>query len=154
MGISQLDCATKCGLSLAAIQKIESGHGNPSLKSLLRLVETLGVELSWKTKSVPWDTLIEFGLPLTEVGNSKKSKPPRPEHFAEVFRYACSEKVLESRHEEALQATVLAIESHYYNFFFKELKWHPGVQRLSKKAVTGRVVKLRRIALAGLSGYL
>jgi transcriptional regulator with XRE-family HTH domain len=50
LGLTQQDLADYTGLSLRIIKNIESGKGNPSLKTLTKIADILGVELILKIK--------------------------------------------------------------------------------------------------------
>ena len=43
--ITQKELSTRTGIAQADISKLESGNGNPSIKTLIRLAEGLGKEL-------------------------------------------------------------------------------------------------------------
>ena len=45
LGISQLDLAEMAGVSLATIKDIERGKGNPSLNTIRKILEVLGMEM-------------------------------------------------------------------------------------------------------------
>ncbi|MEI6950802.1 helix-turn-helix transcriptional regulator [Paraflavisolibacter sp. H34] len=46
LGLQQQDLAEMGGLTAKTLYLVESGRGNPSLQTLLRLLEVLGLELS------------------------------------------------------------------------------------------------------------
>lgn len=48
LGVSQADLARLSGLSLHGLSDIETGKGNPTLGSLLKLVEALGLQILLK----------------------------------------------------------------------------------------------------------
>lgn len=50
LGLTQQDLADYTELSLRIIKNIESGKGNPSLKTLTKIADILGVELILKIK--------------------------------------------------------------------------------------------------------
>lgn len=52
LGLTQQDLADYTGLSLRIIKSIETGKGNPSVSTLLKIAETLGLELQLKVKEV------------------------------------------------------------------------------------------------------
>ena len=52
MGISQLDLAEMAGVSLATIKDIERGAGNPSMKTVTRILEVLGLEMLFRIRSI------------------------------------------------------------------------------------------------------
>lgn len=50
LGISQIDLAEMAGISLATIKDIERGVGNPSMKTLTRILEVLGLEMEFRIR--------------------------------------------------------------------------------------------------------
>lgn len=50
LGLTQQDLADYTGLSLRIIKSIESGKGNPSIGTLGKIVEVLGLEIEMKVK--------------------------------------------------------------------------------------------------------
>ena len=50
LGLTQQDLADYSGLSLRIIKSVESEQGNPSLKTLEKIAEVLGLELIMKVK--------------------------------------------------------------------------------------------------------
>ena len=52
LGISQLDLAEMAGVSLATVKDIERGAGNPSMKTVKRILEVLGMEMEFHIRKV------------------------------------------------------------------------------------------------------
>lgn len=50
LGLTQQDLADYTGLSLRIIKSIESGKGNPSIGTLGKIAEVLGLEIEMKVK--------------------------------------------------------------------------------------------------------
>ena len=50
LGISQQDLAEMAGLGVATIKDIERGKGNPSLSTVARILDVLGMELVFKVR--------------------------------------------------------------------------------------------------------
>lgn len=50
LGISQLDLAEMAGISLATVKDIERGAGNPSMKTVTRIMEVLGLEIQFRIR--------------------------------------------------------------------------------------------------------
>ncbi len=50
LGISQQDLAEMSGISLATIKDIERGQGNPSLKTAKKILDILGMEISFNVR--------------------------------------------------------------------------------------------------------
>lgn len=57
LGLTQQDLAYYSGLSLRIIKSVESEKGNPSLNTLEKIAEVLGLELIMKVKILneSWD---------------------------------------------------------------------------------------------------
>ena len=52
LGLTQQDLSDYTGLSLRIIKSIESEKGNPSLKTLAKIAEILGLELIMRVKII------------------------------------------------------------------------------------------------------
>lgn len=52
LGISQLDLAEMAGVSLATIKDIERGAGNPSIKTVTKILEVLGLEMQFRIRTI------------------------------------------------------------------------------------------------------
>ncbi|MFV0291345.1 MAG: helix-turn-helix transcriptional regulator [Mangrovibacterium sp.] len=52
LGLTQQDLADYAGLSLRIIKSIELGKGNPSMSTLIKIAEVLGLELELKIKKL------------------------------------------------------------------------------------------------------
>lgn len=50
LGLTQQELADYTGLSLRIIKSIESGKGNPSIGTLSKIAEVLGLEIEMKVK--------------------------------------------------------------------------------------------------------
>ena len=50
LSISQLDLAEMAGIGLATIKDIERGKGNPSMATVSRIMEVLGMEIIFKVR--------------------------------------------------------------------------------------------------------
>lgn len=50
LGISQLDLAEMAGISIATVKDIERGAGNPSLKTIEKILEVLGLEMQFRIR--------------------------------------------------------------------------------------------------------
>lgn len=48
LSISQLDLAEMAGIGLATIKDIERGKGNPSMATVSKIMEVLGMEIVFK----------------------------------------------------------------------------------------------------------
>lgn len=52
LGLTQQDLADYSGLSLRIIKSIETGKGNPSIGTLTKITDILGLELIMKVREV------------------------------------------------------------------------------------------------------
>lgn len=52
LGISQVDLAEMADISLATVKDIERGAGNPSLKTVSRILEVLGLEMKFHIRTI------------------------------------------------------------------------------------------------------
>lgn len=52
LGLTQQDLADYTGLSLRIIKSIEAGKGNPSMSTLTKIAEVLGLEIILKVREV------------------------------------------------------------------------------------------------------
>ena len=52
LGLTQQDLADYTGLSLRIIKSIEAGKGNPSMGTLTKIAEVLGLEITMKVKEM------------------------------------------------------------------------------------------------------
>ena len=52
LGISQIDLAEMAGISLATVKDIERGAGNPSMKTVTRILEVLGMEIEFRIRRI------------------------------------------------------------------------------------------------------
>lgn len=50
LAISQLDLAEMAGIGLATIKDIERGKGNPSMGTVSKIMEVLGMEIEFKVR--------------------------------------------------------------------------------------------------------
>ena len=49
LGVSQADLARLSGLSLHGLSNIETGKGNPTMETLLKVLQVLGLQILLKT---------------------------------------------------------------------------------------------------------
>ena len=52
LNITQIDLAEMSGVSLATIKDIERGVGNPSMKTVIRILEVLGMEMDFHIRNI------------------------------------------------------------------------------------------------------
>lgn len=51
LNITQIDLAEMSGISLATVKDIERGAGNPSMKTVTRILEVLGMEMDFHIRN-------------------------------------------------------------------------------------------------------
>ena len=51
LGISQQDLAEFAGVGIATVKDLERGKGNPSLQTLQKLMEVLGLEMTLRVRN-------------------------------------------------------------------------------------------------------
>ena len=151
-GMSQQALAASAQVSLPTIQKIESGFANLTIDVLDRILKAFGYELKMVSKDIDIDELVSLGLPLI----SKKHKQYESSFDMlkkNVLGLIPVYKTLDNRTQEALQSLILALSLHYPQLykthFAKSIvdKWKP-------QKITGRHIKLYRIAKVRLAEYL
>ncbi len=52
LGLTQQDLSDYTGLSVRFIKSIEAGRGNPSIETLSKITEVLGLEIIMKVKEI------------------------------------------------------------------------------------------------------
>ena len=52
LGISQQDLAEIAEVSLATVKDIERGQGNPSLRTVQKILDVLGMEINYQVRKV------------------------------------------------------------------------------------------------------
>lgn len=152
LGFSQAQLAQLARVSLPTIHNIESGRSNPCYAVLSQVLETLGLALQFSPRPADWDYLAACGVPLTSKGSRE---PPLAKRFAAELTYALAEAIagtLDERSRLALTATLIALRDHYPSTFSRFSK-SPYLKQLLK-VTDPRLLKLRRLALSGLSRFL
>ncbi len=156
LGLTQVELAAQAQIALPTLQQLEAGASNPSLDTLEKLGQVLGFAVVLQPKSCDWSRLIELGLPLMDsVNRSKRSSLLSKEELIYELRRALTEVEVcdDDRKREAVCALILALSTHYPTFYRR----HFGKNRHANvfaQIRSGRVIKLRRLALAKISEYL
>jgi transcriptional regulator with XRE-family HTH domain len=150
LGLSQAALSHEAGVSIPTIQSIEAGKANPSLETLAALAKCLGLVLELQPESPSWQGLIACGLPLS-AADDVAVKPSLQSLKQELRRVV--HQSLSQRESEAVAALLWAIEDHYPKLFAADFDGE-AFTRFRKAPRVGRLVKLRRHALAVLSEYL
>ncbi len=52
LNISQIDLAEIAGVSLATVKDIERGKGNPSMSTIKKIIDVLGIEIEYRVRQV------------------------------------------------------------------------------------------------------
>jgi transcriptional regulator with XRE-family HTH domain len=155
LGLTQMELAHHSRVSLPTIQNIEANKGNPSLQTLEQLLHALGMKLEIKVATADWDLLAACGVPL--FSESKRQHFVSREVLIHNLKKACLELSMGTadaeRKREAIRATLLALKMHYPSIYAKECGGRL-FQKTFPKEISGRIIKLRRIALAHISEYL
>ena len=164
LGMSQMVLAQKAGVSLPTIQNIESGNANPSLEVLGAVLEILGLQVTIQrlaTSDESWYKLAQIGVPIVPLEKKIGRKLALSEEillkeFSASLPGFLNENAWSEREREAFAASLLAIKQHYPKTArklekqFKKL----NIDGLIKQFSLGRLIKLRRIALARFAKYL
>jgi transcriptional regulator with XRE-family HTH domain len=155
LGLTQQECAHRARISLATLQNLEAGKGNPCLSVLSTLCPALTLELEIRPETVHWEVLAALGAPLLETAPLAPPSPkPSPERLIQELPAACADGARTPRQTEALQGLLLALQLHYPQFFARHLGRIPAVTALTPRVWTGRQIQLKRLALATLGSYL
>jgi transcriptional regulator with XRE-family HTH domain len=156
--MSQVTLAQRSGLSLPSIQNIETGKSNPALETIEQVLSAVGYRWRPTIKSADWDLLAACGAPLTSHASGKPTHVSR-DILLRTLPRAClelaqSEKVSDrERKREALQALILALQTHFPSVYSK-IENAPVVRQMTRVPITGRIIKLRRQAISRLAEYL
>ncbi|MBI1860440.1 MAG: helix-turn-helix transcriptional regulator [Deltaproteobacteria bacterium] len=153
-GLSQVQLAALSGVSLPTIQNIEANKTNPTLEILEKLAAPLGLAIRLESVTPGWDLLAACGVPI--LSRDKNSGYPSAESLIRQLLLATRElsDEGETRKKEAIQATLLALRDYFPSFFSKYLSRSPLIQKQIPTDLSGRVIRLRRIAIENLSRYL
>lgn len=150
LGLTQADVSRLSRVSLPLIQKLEYEEANPSWKTLEKIGNVLGFDITLSPKKADWNLLISAGVPLHgyKEFNGKITLPALVMHV----KNAWGQDNLDPRHREAIAAFVLAIKRHYpsvWRRYFHSIDYDdiPDVQ-------AGRLLKLSEMALDKLARIL
>jgi hypothetical protein len=109
------------------------------------------------SKLADWDMLALLGAPL--LAKSQSTAMPSGDLLIGQVQLASREFNEKPRTEEsarkleALQALLIAVQSHFPRFFRERLD-SPEIRQLFPEEMTGRLIRLRRQALARICEYL
>ncbi|MFN7685407.1 MAG: helix-turn-helix domain-containing protein, partial [Oligoflexia bacterium] len=166
LGWSQQRLAEQSGLSLPAIQILESGRGNPAWSTVVAVAGALGLEVGISVRPPEAHELVRIGAPLSGPGlraGSGRTLGGFQKWFELACRVAARASALGAgREREALAGLFMAVRDHYPSVFARLVR-APGVAGFTgslerefpaDSAGRGRMLKLRRLALQRISQWL
>jgi transcriptional regulator with XRE-family HTH domain len=154
LALTQTELSRLSGVSLPFIQNIESKRANPSIRTLEALFSSLGLKWKIGVSDPDWDYLAWCGVPLQASVSSPSHFTFDSGKFSRALKHAAfylSENNDFHREIDAIQATLIGIREHYPKFFNRHLK---QLEKWIPKIPNGRLIKLRRIAIAGIGRML
>lgn len=158
LGFTQVGLAQKSKISLQNIQLIESGRGNPSFDTLVKLFEALEIEITFSNKAFDWDLLISLGLPLS--AKKEMQIALNRDSLVHALSSACHDleqnpdQIDYDRKKLSVEAMLLSLNLHYTKFYASKIKSKPNVHGFYPKEITGHHIKLKRIILDRISKFL
>jgi transcriptional regulator with XRE-family HTH domain len=155
LGFTQMELATKSGISLPTIQNIEAGKANPSLDVLLKILSVLGLEIKVSAQPYQAERIIFLGVPLSSSQTRSYLKPTRDLLISEVTKWAhyFKENVFSEREALAVTSFLCAIKD-YWPTIYNEIECPIFEKQINASRYNGHLIKLRRMAIANLSIYL
>jgi transcriptional regulator with XRE-family HTH domain len=154
-GFSQQYLASKGGVSVSTLQKIEAGSVSPSIDTLESLFSALGLRLGYEPAPIDWDELAALGVPLTARTDKKTLKSQQKLIDSLLITLSAIDRnEQDCRESKALLATLWAIKLHYPSLYKKELGNKDFLKRWLDKPISGELIKLYRLALANIQEYL
>ena len=157
LGFSQVKLSHESRVSLPTIQNIEAHKANPTIDILEKLATALGIEL--KLEPIPFDIEIAtaLGVPLTNTTTPSKIiviNSTSLKYEARKWHHALKQNALNEREEIALISFLTALKDHYPTFYKNEILGPVFEKKIKENRSSGKLIKLRRIALGNLSKYL
>lgn len=160
LGLTQAQLGQISGISTPMVHLIEAGKGNPSVKTLTKALNVLGLNLEIKEVGANWDLLALCGVPISIIKNNNIT--PTSLLLISQLKVAINELNLKKdfidgetlRKRDALVAFILALKLYYPTFFKKEISKLRSVKNFIPNDITGKHIKLARISKAFLSEYL
>ena len=158
--MSQVTLAGMSQVSLPTIQNLEADRGNPSIDILEKLGAILGLSFRIDSSVLNWNLLAHFGVPVWSSRSKVSCSDNLAIFFCELRRAIVwsSENPGYEREKEALFATVIAIRDHFgttYSKYLSDLERDfESLQSFYRLPMTGRIIQLRRQALARLATRL
>lgn len=155
-GLTQAELSGLAQVSLATLQNVEAGRANPSLLVLSRLLAPVGLELGCRPLAPDWDLLCGLGLPLAPQ-RAVRARPSGP-LLLNQLRLAALELSRDvpdrERKLEATKALLFALCTHFPTFFKERVEKSPLLSELVPRELSGRVIRLSRVAVRILAEYL
>lgn len=153
IGFTQAELSALSGISLSSLQNIECGKANPTFETLSAIFSVLGHELVLKPLTVDLSELAMLGIPFGE--HQISGNLPQISTIGATVAKICQCLQLEpnERMREALEAWLLAVKSEFPRFFKKHLS-RRLILDLLPRVITGRHIKLKRIATENIAKYL
>jgi hypothetical protein len=99
---------------------------------------------------------IKLGIPLFNNKETLKIKGDKTLLSIEAKKWIplLAQNILSQRESEAIMAFIIALKDHYQSFYKNYIECDFYEDQIPHYRKKGRVIKLRRIATANLSGYL
>ncbi|MGZ3804470.1 MAG: helix-turn-helix domain-containing protein [Pseudobdellovibrionaceae bacterium] len=162
LGLSQSQLAAAADVSLPTIQNVEAGKANLSQSTLEQILEVLGLKLQVVSVGLDWNKAAQLGVPL--MGSPAPSFPSQKKDFINALDdflkslpMRKEEMLKYPRNWEALTSFLWALETHYLKTF-EDLRYSKKAKYILSQNLkifeAGRLIKLRRIALAYVGEFL
>lgn len=154
--LSQVKLAHESGVSLPTIQNIEAGKANPTVEVLEKLLAVFGLRFQILVQPFDAGRAAAFGVPLLVENASEAAVINKGTLKIETRKWLRQilDKGLNEREEVAVVAFLKGLKDHYPAYYQKEIAAPLFDSIIEKFSLDGRVIKLRRIALANMSRYL
>lgn len=159
LGLTQTELAMQSELSLPTIQNIEAARANPSWEVLSRLGNVLGLEATLQNRKPDWPLLARAGVPISEETEEINEMPIQLQDVVRELILATEQLGRETgsdheRDKEAIQSYLLALKLHFPRRFEKAVSSIETLVKWMPKEISGRHIKLARIAKARIAQYL
>lgn len=134
-GLTQKELGERCGMVDSAIRRYESGRGNPTQKTLIKIAKALGVHLRDLTD---FSLAEEFDRRYPDMGE-KVSSFTAVSKYLEEMGYAFDYRLLNTPNEENADGEfILSKDGHTAIFTQTEFE---ELQNGAKEAIEGRFYK-------------
>jgi transcriptional regulator with XRE-family HTH domain len=159
LGLTQVELASRSGVSLPTIQQLERGKSNPSWDTLEKLGRVLRFQAELRPPVINWEAWASLGVPLlakpqeTPRTNAPSQMRSKLEALLDPTLIALSFEAKE-REREAFEGFLLALALDYPETFQTLKKRHRLLEHFLPKELSGRHIKLKRIATSVLCTYL